>query len=44
MLAYLGIDTRQVCQELSGDSVEGIPRPLAEPVNGGAVDQAGELA
>ncbi len=42
--AYFGIHPWEVSQELGGDSVQGIPGPLAEPVNGGAVHQAGELA
>lgn len=42
--ADLGIYTRQVCQEVVSHSVQSIPRPLTEPVNGGAVDQTGELA
>ena len=41
---YLGLNTWQVSQELGGHSVQGVSGPLAEPVNGGAVDQAGELA
>lgn len=41
---YLGLNTRQVSQELGGHSVQCISGPLTEPVNGGAVDQAGELA
>ena len=40
---YLGINARQICQELGGHSMQGISRPLTEPVNGGTVDQAGEL-
>ncbi|KAA6425813.1 MAG: hypothetical protein FRX49_04188 [Trebouxia sp. A1-2] len=42
--AYFGINAWEISQELGGHSVQGIPGPLAEPVNGGAVDQAGELA
>jgi hypothetical protein len=42
--AYFGVDPWKVSQELGGHSVQGIPGPLAEPVNGGAVHQAGELA
>ena len=42
--AYFGIDPWEVSQELGGHSVQSIPGPLAEPVNGGAIHQAGELA
>ncbi len=42
--AYFDINPWEVSQELGGDSVQGIPGPLAEPINGGAVHQAGELA
>ena len=42
--ADLGINSWQVCQKLCGNSLQGVPGPLTEPVNSSAVDQARELA